>query len=572
MNRMGQIACIILMLALSCLVIGWANSYPVSLRAAGESNLIHISWLFWLGLFGAYPALFFVGINSKQGVRVCCLVLFLLLFSAHNLLYLQAGSGTEAFIGSLDRLNDTGLLSSATAADYHWPVITVWGFLLQHIFGTSSAEAYVLFWGILIIGCGVSSFLIFYKEDSELPFDFLGCTLYLMALFWFWKWQISAYNWSLILVFAILSIYRYEGWKYRLFVWTAFLMLTLSNGILSLWMLGIIPVVAGLEWIATRKRPNWSTLIMSFAAIQICVLLFDSLRFARHIVFTASTFLVSIMEQEIAVSSFAQFINTTVDAPTNLFDIITKWIAWSDLGLLFILLAIGLLTPLWRKEFDTRDWGLVSIGATHFALENVIPLFGMRALNIIFVLPSRGITYAMEVQRMRTPVLLIFLMALVLFPVNQLRTQSTNLHYNTAESLSAARFLSALVEQNYLAEPANLDGFGDRRIPQTSVLADQTQLTYMTNVLPAQSIVSLNPWLLIPENIKEAEFTVVNSQVKSALSTGFWPDPEIFLQELETTEFDRIYDSGTNIIFQRSRKSGHIDTVASSSTSGTDTQ
>lgn len=564
MNRMGQIACIVLMLALSCLVIGWANSYPVSLRAVGESNLTHISWLFWLGLFGAYPALFFVGINSRPGVRVCCLVLFLLLFSSHNLLYLQAGSGTEAFIGQLDWFNSTGLLNGNVTTNYQWPVVTVWGYLLQHIFGTSSAEAYVLFWGVLIIGIGVSSFLIFYKEDSDLPYDFLGCTLYLMALFWFWDWQISAFNWSLILVFSILSIYQYDGWRFRLFVLTAFLLLTLSSGILSIWMLGIIPAIAVLEWIATRKRPGWSTLIMSFVTIQVSVLLFNSLHLARHIVLTASNYLTSIVKHEIELNNFDLFINRA-GGSSSLFDTITKWIAWGDLGLLFLLLIVGLVMPLWQKKFDARDWGLVSVGATHFALANVLPVFGLRALSIIFVLPSRGITHAMEVQRMRAPVLLMFLVALVLFPVNQLRTQSNNLHYNTVESLDAARFLSDLVEQDYLTELAGLDEVADAAIPKTSVLADRTQLTYIENALPNRSISAVNPWSTKAEKINQTEFTVINSQVKSALSTEELTDIDIFLQELETTEYDRIYDSGTNIIFRRATDDTYVDTLASRS-------
>jgi|GEM_PF-1891415 len=568
MNRMGQIASIALMLALSCLIIGWANSYPVSLRAADDSNLAHISWFFWIGLFSAYPALFFVGINSKPGVRAFCLIIFMLLFSAHKLLYLQTGSDTEVFIGLLDRFNDTGLLDSDDKTYYQWPIMTIWGFLLQQLFSATSAEAYTLFWVVLIIGYGISGYIIFRKEESDLPYDFLGCTLYLMALFWFWDWQVSAYNWSLILVFSILSLLKINGWPFRFFIMTAFLLLTFSHGMLSVWILGIVPTTMALEWLVTKKRPGWSTLVVTFVIIQITVLLFHALRLTRHIVLTFSNYLTSILEQELSSSTLNAYAAGAATPPANFFDMVTKWLAWGNLGLLFLLLGIGFIVPIWRRDFNLRDWSIAGVGVGHFALGNVLPLLGIRAFNIMFILPSRGIAAAMEVQRLRVPVMLLFLIALLLFPVNQIRTQLNNPQYNTVQNLDAARFLSDIVERRYELGTATTDADAKVRSTQTSVLADQAQLYYITSALPQETIRTINPRLSLPESVKDAEFTVINAQLEHELWKRLWPDKQTILQESETVRFDRIYDSGTNVIFQQQNSNSIMDVVSKAEETG----
>lgn len=570
---MGQGATIFLMLALSCLIIGWAESYPVSLSAADDSNLNHISWLFWIGLFSAYPALFFVGINSKSGIRALCLVLFVLLFSAHKLLYLQTGLDTEVFIGLLDRFNDTGLLDINDKAYYQWPIMTIWGYLIQQLFGTTSAESYTLFWLVLIIGYGVSSYIIFYKEDSALPYDFLGCTLYLMALFWFWDWQVSAYNWSLVLVFSILSLFKNNGWQFRFLMAIAFLLLTFSHGVLSVWILGIVPIAMILEWVVTKKRPQWSALALTFVMIQIMVLSFHTLWMARHMLLTFSNYLNAMREEGVLVSALGTYISGTATsgaatAPTDWFDTITKWIAWGDLGLLFLLLGIGFLVPLRKMKFDLRDWSIAGVGLAHFMLGSVLPLLRVRALNMILILPSRGIAAVMETQRLRIPVMLLFLLALLLFPVNQLRTQLKSTQYNTVQNLDAARFLSNIVENRYIAETAMVDTNARAHITKTGILADQTQIYYIINRLPEETVKIIHPRLSLPEDTEDAEFAVLNSQLEFKLKKELWPDAKTILEKSERVQFNRIYDSGTNVIFQQKMPSHDTNIVTSSEGAG----
>jgi len=231
------------------------------------------------------------------------------LSSSFQPINLQTGLDTEVFIGLLDRFNDTGLLDINDKAYYQWPIMTIWGYLIQQLFGTTSAESYTLFWLVLIIGYGVSSYIIFYKEDSALPYDFLGCTLYLMALFWFWDWQVSAYNWSLVLVFSILSLFKNNGWQFRFLMAIAFLLLTFSHGVLSVWILGIVPIAMILEWVVTKKRPQWSALALTFVMIQIMVLSFHTLWMARHMLLTFSNYLNAMREEGVLVSALGTYIS-----------------------------------------------------------------------------------------------------------------------------------------------------------------------------------------------------------------------------------------------------------------------
>lgn len=568
MNRMGQIATVVFMLGLSCLIIGWANSYPVSINSVDDSNLSHISWFFWIGLFVAYPALFFIGINSKPGVRAVCLVGFMLLFSAHRLLYLQTGSDTEVFIGLLDRFNQTGILDSDDKTYYQWPVMVIWGYLLQNLFSTTSAEAYNIFWAVMMVGYGVSGYLVFRNANSDQPYDFLGFTLYLMALYWFWDWQVSAYNWSLILVFSIIGLLKFEGWPFRFFMMTAFLMLTFSHGMLSVWILGIVPTAMLLEWLVTKERPGWYTLVLTFLIIQFTVLLFHALRLTRHIVLTFSNHLTSLLEQELSAKTLSAYASGAATPPTSLLDTITKWIAWGDLGLLFLLMGLGFLVPLWRLRFDPRDWSVSAIGAVHFGLGNILPLLGIRAFNIIFILPSRGIASTLEEKYLRVPVMILFLITIIFFPVNQFRTQFSNPQYNTVQSLDAARFLSQIVDNRFTAETA-MASTGIITAPQsTSILADQAQLYYLTSTLPQNTVRTINPRLSLKEDAVDAEFTVINSQLEVELWRRLWPDAETILQESDDVRFSRIYDSGTNVIFQKNVADDGADPVTTGVANG----
>lgn len=559
MNRNGQIAGIGLTLALSLIVLGWVESFPVSLAAAEDSNLLHISPLFWIGLLLAYPAVFLVGINSDRPVwRLLCSVVFIFLFTAPKLLYLQTGSDTETFVGLLDIYNGMTSVHFEDEVYSQWPMLTMWGRLIQLFCRCDSALVYWLFWGIQIVGFGTAGYLLFSQEPSNSPADFLGLYLWASVLFWFWDWQVSAYNLSLVFVFVIFSLLPREQWRFRLVIIFLFTTLAFSHGFVPTWILTAIPLIVVLELLArlpqlqpifskllrvraathgagdrlVEKSPwRWLPLFLILTAIHMAILFFHSTRLVQRIVLILQNYYTSFLQEQLSVNTVTRYVSMAATAPTDPFDIVTKWLAWFDLGLNLLLIGLCLLFLWWRKRAVLLNWAVFLTGSAHYIAGNFLPVLGPRALNIIMILPVRGLNALLQEKRLRKPVLAVFFLAITLYPVNLVRLQMRHTQYNTFESFRATRYVAPFMAHDV-----------EQGASEIRLLTDQPQFQYLRLSLPRSALEK--PDYRAPEPDTENFQYVLNStEVAAALAIRQWPDLAT-ITAAPDKPYNRIYDSG----------------------------
>jgi hypothetical protein len=570
MNRTQQLAGIGLLVAFSLMLIGWAQSYPVSLASVDDSNLDHINLLFWIGLCLGYPSLFLFGIKSSAPLRALSCVLFMILFTAPKLLYVQAGSDTETFISLLDVLAQGRMLSFEAQTYSQWPIVTMWGRLLQMYCQCDSAIVYWFFWGIQILGFGLAGYLLFSEEPHQNPADFLGLYLWVSVLFWFWDWQVSAYNLALIFVFTIISLLPHERLPFRILVVLLFSVLTFSHGFVPVWILTIVPSVMILKWVwmlalkardyYRQARPNykfslnrlpreklsfsstlhWLYLFLILASIQLLVLTFHSSRLVTRIILTVQDYYTKILAAQLSSTTVTRYVSMAAAPPTDPFDIVTKWLAWIDLGLNAMLIGICFLALLWWKRWVLFNWAiLLSVfltGAGHYMAGNLLPILGARALNIILILPVQGLKVLLLHKNLRRPILAIFFVAMTLYPVNQLRMQMRHTQYNTMESLRAVRYVLPVIEQDLQRGESIL-----------KVLSDQPQAHYLWTGLPRLSLYSLS-YRARELEVDDFDYVLASAETDVALADRNWPKTDEILANGRA--YNRIYDSGRYVWFR----------------------
>ena len=226
---------------------------------------------------------------------------------------------------------------------------------------------------------------------------------------------------------------------------------------------------------------------------------------------------------------------------SSTFDAVTKWLAWLDLALLVALLGGGFVILLWRRRFDFRDWGIFVVGCTHFVIGSFLPLLGVRAVNIMLVLPARGLWELLQERVTRKLTLAVSLLAVVLFPVNQLRTQIRNIQYNVPESFNASRYLVGLTESELASGLQN-----------AIVLADQAQLYYLLGALPPRTIYAVDPRFEPPTRLEQVQYILSSPQLEIALKLNTWPALDGIVNGTPGGRYRRIYDSGAYVWFGRS--------------------
>ncbi len=510
MNRIGKLGGIGLALALSLMLIGWAQSFPVSLTSIHERNLEQMSILFWIGFFMAYPMLFLLGIQRSATLRAVSCVLLIFLLTAPKLLYLQTGSDTETFVGLLDLFDGVHLSTYGEQTYAQWPVLTMWGRLLQLYCGCDSAVVYLLFWAAMIVGLGLAGFLLYSRGSTSNPADFLGLYLLISILLWLWDWQVSAYNLALIFSLALIALLPYEHWAYRLLATLLFGTLAFSHGLVPIWILAIVLTISLLKWLnlspsrvvtlwrnRTAQRPDWHWLFRGrarswfmffgvLALIQGTVMVFHSSRLIRRIVLIVQDYYTAILEEQLSGNTVARYASMAATVPVDRFDTITKWLAWLDLGLnaLLIVLCFAALLWGWRRA-AVRDWTVILavflIGCAHYVVGNFMPILGTRALNIILILPMYGVYLLLETTNLRRWVIGLLFVAFSLYPVNLMRLQMTHTQYNTEESFRALRYILPQLERDFMG--------GDEGL---KVLADQSQYHYLRVALPRFSLFGIN--------------------------------------------------------------------------------
>ncbi|HXF60463.1 MAG TPA: hypothetical protein VNK95_02530 [Caldilineaceae bacterium] len=565
MTKSGRFAAIGLTLAITLLVIGWAESFPVSLTSASGRNLEQISLLFWIGLFLAFPLVFIVGLGASPSVRAFCCIIFIFLFTTPKLLYVQTGSDTETFVGLLDLLNGARLMRYGDQMYSQWPVLTMWGRLIQLYCECDPTIAYWFFWAVQIVLFGLAGFLLFSREPARDPADLLGLYLWISVLFWFWDWQVSAYNVALALVFVIFSLLPHERLPYQILVVLLFTVVAFGHGFVPVWVLTVVPLIMLMEWtglgnrwlqqvrqgVSRREawralrfgRPlRWLGLFLVLATIQYLVMTLHSSRLIHRIILTLQDYYTSILTEQLSGNTVSRYVSMAVVPPSDPLDVVTKQLAWLDLGLNLLLISAAFIVLIWRRRFIIFDWAIFLAvfvtGGGHYIVGNFLPILGPRALNIMSILPVRGLPALLQHRWLRTPALVIFFLAVAIYPVNLLRMQMRHTQYNTIESINAVRFLVPQLEEQVQ--------FGEQEI---KVLVDQPQFHYLRVTLPSLTLATLEYREPQPTFL-DFDYVLASPTIAAALDIRHWPTLDDVLVQ-QGLRYHRIYDAGEHIWYRR---------------------
>ena len=440
------------MLAMSLMILGWAQTFPVAKSPVETPVVDQVSPLFWIGLvagFAMLPGL----INTTESAYAHWLAscLFLVFLSAPQFLYLSWGSDAGTlpdlveYLRSVDQLD----LSRDIAAQsyFQWPASILFHAYIADLLGvTTHAAAQIGFFFVAVSVAG-SLFVLWCQVPTARPDSsraaFWGLVLYFAGFYWLFNWQAVPYTFSLALFFAMLALLGRQSWQTKSLVMLFFLVGIESHALYGFWGMAIVAVLLVLGVTMQRSR-SLLCLLLFVVVAQTAVIIYKNTRFFEYTVDSMQGTYLALLETGASDRALARQISTALSSLSNgPAAAVLKALSWCDLAFVAAAFGIGALVVIRQRRLGQREIALVGTGSLHFVLGIALAAIGTRSLQLLGMVPAYFVADALShgSRSARRAILLASFISLLLFPAPIIRSHQVSANFLKPSNLRVRQHL-----------------------------------------------------------------------------------------------------------------------------------
>lgn len=433
-----------LFICMSLLIVGWAQSFPVSYSQFEVPVITSVSLLFWIGFWLGFPGLAGLVLSAKSRyLHWIASLLFVLWFAAPQSLYLSWGSDAGA-LADLVRYTQSTVgfnfqRDIASISYLQWPSSI---FFQQFITDLSRIDINpaILIGFLPIILCISGGLYILW--DSSIPQKpnssraiFWGIVAYFAGFFWLFNWQAVPYAFSLALLFPALALLVKRTWQHRILFILLFLVSIETHPIIGVWMIFLVTTLVILTFLIKGKQKAYSVnLAITLIVAQLTILVFKNIRFLTYLAYNLSGYYQAMLETSASDKSLLlQAGNALSHLPSDLLGTILKTLSWVDIFVIGLAFAVATYNTLINHRFRMLEIALFVVGAIHFLIGTRYAAIGTRSLQLMALLPAYSVVVILangsSNANARWIVLLACLLGLVLYPSAIMRSHQTTNNY-----------------------------------------------------------------------------------------------------------------------------------------------
>ncbi|MCL7455016.1 MAG: hypothetical protein M8467_18425 [Anaerolineae bacterium] len=441
------------MLALSLMILGWTQSYPVSYSPAEAPVLDQVSPLFWTGLVAGFVGLAGLVLTSKSPyahwLAACLFVLFL---SAPQFLYISWGSDAGAlpdlveYARSIDRLDMSR--DVAVHSYFQWPGSILFHSLLADVLGVDVHTAIQIGFIFVAVAIGGGLFTLWLDALSTDPKTtraaFWGLVLYFAGFYWLLNWQAVPYTFSLALFFPLLAWLGRRTWQEKGLLLLFFLVGIESHALFGLWSIALVAMLLVLRTIA-RRNGSLLSLLLLLVVGQAAVTIYKNTRFFEYLVHSLQGTYQALLEMGASDRALVRQISTALSPlPAGPVGAILKALSWFDLASVSTAFAVATFVVIRQRLVKWREVALLGAGSLHFLLGIVLAAIGTRSLQLVGMVPAFFAVEAMTHggKSVRKALRLTSVIALLLFPAAIIRSHQTSTNFVKPSNLLVKEYLA----------------------------------------------------------------------------------------------------------------------------------
>ncbi|MGC9336063.1 MAG: hypothetical protein ACP5JJ_18115, partial [Anaerolineae bacterium] len=440
------------LLAISLMILGWAQTYPIGHSPIEVPVLEQVSPLFWLGLAAGFPALGGLVLTSASPyVHWIASSLFPLFLSAPQFLYLSWGSDAGALADLLQYARTVGPLDMSQHVALHsyfqWPAsILFHSFLVDALGVTGYGAIHVVFF-FLALSIGGALFILWLGNPPAGPQStgavFWGIVLYFAGFYWLLNWQAVPYVFALALFFPLLALMGRRTVQDKILFRLFFLVGIESHALFGVWSTAIVAMLCVLGAAARRPRPTLSLLLL-LAVAQASVIIYKNTRFFKYTVRSLQGTYQALLEVGASDRALARQVETALSPLSNEpASAILKALSWCDLAFVVTAFAISTLFVIRTRRLRRREIALLGAGSLHFLLGTVLAAIGTRSLQLVGMVPAffvvDGLAYGG--RAVRKALLLSSVISLMLFPAAVIRSHQISGNFVKPSNLVVKEYL-----------------------------------------------------------------------------------------------------------------------------------
>jgi hypothetical protein len=434
------------------MVLGWAQTYPISHSPVEVPVLEQISPLFWMGLGAGFSALAGLVLTSESPyVHWIASGLFLLFLSAPQLLYLSWGSdaGTLPDLVRYARTVDHLDMSQDVAVHsyFQWPASILFHSFLVDALGVTEYGAIQVAFLFLALSVGGGLFILWLDDLPAEPEStrsvFWGVVLYFTGFYWLLNWQAVPYVFSLALFFPLLALMGRRTIQDKTLFLLFFLVGIESHALFGIWSTAIVAILCVLGTAARRPGPTLSLLLL-LAVAQISVIIYKNTRFFRYAVRSMQGTYQALLETGASDMALARQVETALSSLSNEpTGAVLKALCWCDLAFVVTAFALGTFVVIRTRRLRRREIALVGAGSLHFLLGTVLAAIGTRSLQLVGMVPAFFVVdgLASGGRTVRKAILLASLASLILFPAAVIRSHQISGNFVKPSNLVVKEYL-----------------------------------------------------------------------------------------------------------------------------------
>jgi hypothetical protein len=427
-------------LATSLMVLGWAESYPVSYPPQEVPVLTAVSPLFWVGL-----ALGFAGLaglvlaSASRYVHLLSACLFVLFLTAPQFLYLSWGSDAGMLpgfvhyhraVGNLDIQRDV-----AINPYFQWPLSILFHSFLVDAFRVNHFTAVQIGFFFVAVSVAGGLFMLWLDGLPRRPESsraaFWGIVVYFVGFFWLLNWQAVPYSFSLALFFPMLALFGRRSWQDTVLILLLFVIGLESHALFGVWGPAIVAFLIVLGAL-TRRRKLTVSLVLLMIIAQTTLILYKNTRFFKYLVLNLQGY----YQAFLAVGGSDRLLNRHAQSalsplPADLLAASLKVLSWFDL----ILVGFAFLLAAWfvirNRRLQDREVSFLGVGSLHLGAGIALAAIGTRSLQLLGLAPAFFVVDALVsgTHRLRQVSLICSLIALLLFPAAVIRGHQQSPNY-----------------------------------------------------------------------------------------------------------------------------------------------
>jgi hypothetical protein len=398
----NKLALLPFIVGMAFLFYSWYTSFPLSIEFPGDFVFNHISPFYWLSLPLILGSLYVLGIFSKNHSLRCfaAVAIIATLYSLSYFYFSLSTVDSQLFRGLMEYFMKTKNLSAfqASRAYFEWPSF----FLLTDITTTVTGLKLIDFEFFFYATIGFLFTVTLYAHFSRFNRKgaFLAVIAFFISMFWFFNYQVVPFSLALALTFILfmledqpkstpvigtMLVLFFVVSLTHLFVALFFVLYlfirTLINRSKQYAMLSLVTVViywlphfvVGSHWLDFYTRSMFSWAPEMGSVVQ-----------------------ASLTQALMPIDVIAQTMSRTVTLTV---------VSLCFLGFVFLLI---------KRRLRAIDGAMFLDGAAYLAFGFVFYTLGWRALAILFVPVSIGVTYLLE-TRFKSYLKGLFLVLLILF-------------------------------------------------------------------------------------------------------------------------------------------------------------